>query len=59
MEKGHVISFHLCEMSRIRKSIERDSRLVIAFEGGDRVVGERQGVTPKGYGYLYEVIKML
>ena len=35
-KRPHIVGFHLCEMSKICKSIETESRLVVARDSGRR-----------------------
>ena len=53
-ERLHTVGFHFYEMSRIGKSIETESRLLVA-----RGWGEIEMVlTANRYGFLLEIMKL-
>ena len=51
----HIVLFCLSEMSRIGKSLETESRLVVVQEGGGM---GKNGVTAKGNWIFGEIMKM-
>ena len=51
-KRPHVVGFHLYETSRISKSIETESRLLVAMGWG-----QGMGVAVKGWGFPFRLMK--